>query len=417
MSSCFSRFVSLQLQHFSLAHNCETQVPNESKVPWPSALIIAASNFVPSMMVATLGIALPDVRRSLLMSELAGGALFSVIFTIAVASSAFAGRLGDRIGSKTVLIAGLSILASGFMFAGTSSHQTMMLLFLGITGLGYGFIPTSLYTLMSDIAPRRRGLVSSLVAVAYGLGGFAGSLLASRLIAFSGWREAFIVVGTVAMTIMVLELWMAPRHHPIRSAGPSMHLKKAFPSSLIILALAEFLGGSVFWSTASWAPTLLRSAKALSLSETGWVMGLWSLSQIFGALMLGDLSDKFGRKLVIVASAFPAAVVSFIAYAWLTSPAGLALGFILAGALRASAPTLVVALAQETTSQENVGTATGIVMSMHYATAVVTPLVAARLITGTNDIILAMILVTAIPIVVYGCLIGAVRERRQTTHA
>ena len=368
-------------------------------------------------MVATLGIALPDVRRSLHMSELAAGALFSVIFTIAVVSSTFAGRLADRIGSKTALVSGLSILAFGFMCAGISSHQTMMLLFLGITGLGYGFIPTSLYTLMSDIAPRRKGLVSSLVAVAYGLGGFVGSLLASRLIAFSGWREAFIAVGAVAMTIMVLELWRAPRRHQILSAGPSMHLKKAFPSSLIILALAEFLGGSVFWSTASWAPTLLRSAKALSLSETGWVMGLWSLAQIFGALMLGDLSDKFGRKLIIVASAFPAAVVSFISYAWLTSPSGLALGFILAGALRASAPTLVVALAQETTSQENVGTATGIIMSMHYATAVVTPLVAAQLITGTGNIVYAMILVSTTPLVLYGCLIGAVRERRQAIHA
>ena len=42
---------------------------------------------------------------------------------------------------------------------------------------------------------------------------------------------------------------------------------------------------------------------------------------------------------------------------------------------------------------------------------VVAPLIAARLIIATGDIILALILVSSLPLVLYGSLIGAVRER------
>jgi len=45
---------------------------------------------------------------------------------------------------------------------------------------------------------------------------------------------------------------------------------------------------------------------------------------------------------------------------------------------------------------------------------VLAPLIAAQLITGTGDIVLAMILVSSVPLVLYGSLIGAVRERSPT---
>ena len=59
------------------------------------------------------------------------------------------------------------------------------------------------------------------------------------------------------------------------------------------------------------------------------------------------------------------------------------------------------------------GTASGIIMSLHYFAGVVAPLIAAQIITATGNIVLAMILTTALPLVLYGCLIGAVCEQRR----
>ena len=110
------------------------------------------------MMVATLGIALPEVRASFSLSELAAGGLFSVMMMVAAITSAIAGRLADRIGRKTVLIAGLSLLAFGFLSAGISSQRLWFFCFLAVTGIGYGFTPPSLYAIMFDLLPHRRGL-------------------------------------------------------------------------------------------------------------------------------------------------------------------------------------------------------------------------------------------------------------------
>ena len=43
----------------------------------------------------------------------------------------------------------------------------------------------------------------------------------------------------------------------------------------------------------------------------------------------------------------------------------------------------------------------------------VAPLIAARLITGIGDITVAMIVVSSVPLVLYGCLIGTVPNPRR----
>ena len=96
------------------------------------------------MMVATLGIALPEIRQTFSLSEVAAGSLFSVMMIIAALTSAVAGRLADRIGRKRVLITGLSLLAVGFGCAGVSANPVLFFFLLAVTGIGYGFTPPSL---------------------------------------------------------------------------------------------------------------------------------------------------------------------------------------------------------------------------------------------------------------------------------
>ena len=361
------------------------------------------------MMVATLGIALPEIRQAFSLSTIAAGSLFSVMMIIAALTSGAAGRLADKIGRKTVLITGLSLLALGFGLAGVSGQPMLFFVFLALTGIGYGFTPPSLYAIMSDLLPDRRGLGASLVSVSYGIGGALGAVLASRIIDAFGWRAAFLTVSGIAAVDMLLQFYWIRNIHAIRTASRSGSFKEALTGSILILALAEFIGGSVFWSSAAWMPTLLRTAKALTVQETGWLMGLLSLANMFGSFLLGSLSDRAGRKQVIAFSAFPAALTAFVVYYWLESPAALAVGIFVFGTLKASVPALVVALAQESAPVGSAGTASGIIMSLHYTSGVVAPLIAARLITDIDDIIVAMILVSAVPLILYGSLISAIR--------
>jgi MFS family permease len=362
------------------------------------------------MIVATLGVALPEIRGTFSFSEVAGGSLFSVMMIIAAVTSGIAGRLADVIGRKTILITGLSLLATGFTLASFSHHPALFFCFLGVTGIGYGFGAPSLYALMSDLLPHRRGLGASLISVTYGTGGAIGAVLSSRLVASFGWRAAFLAVGVIAAAVMLLQLYWVRERNRARGATRSGSVRSALSTSIAILAVAEFIGGSVFWSCAAWTPTALRAAKALTLQETGWIMGVLSIANMIGSFALGVLSDKFGRKLVIALSALPAAAAAFVVFHWLDSAIALAAGIFVFGFLKASVPALVVALAQETAPPGNAGTAAGMIMSLHYTAGVLAPLLSAQLITGTGDILVAMILVSSVPLVLYGALIGAVRE-------
>jgi MFS family permease len=213
---------------------------------------------------------------------------------------------------------------------------------------------------------------------------------------------------------MLLQLYWIRDTHRSRTAALSGSFKDALTLPLLVLAAAEFIGGSVFWSSAAWTPTALREAKALTLEETGWVMGVLSIANMLGSFSLGSLSDKFGRKPVIVMSAFPASAAAFVLFYWLESPFSLAIGIFVFGVLKASVPALVVALAQEAAPPGSAGTASGIIMSLHYTAGVVAPLIAAQIIAASGDIVLAMILATSVPLVLYGSLITVVREHSRS---
>jgi len=361
------------------------------------------------MMVATLGIALPEVRRSFSLSEIEAGSLFSVLMMVAASTSMIAGGLADKASRKGVLITGLSLLAVGFGGAGMSDSRWVFLLFLGLTGLGYGFTAPSLYAVMSDLLPNRRGLGTGLVSVAYGIGGATGAVLASRITAAFGWRAAFMTVAAIAAADMLLQLYWIRTVHRKYAVKRSSSFKDALTIAVLILALAEFIGGSVFWSCAAWVPTLLRSAKSLTIEQSGWAMAALSLANMLGSILLGLLSDKLGRKRVILLSAFPAAATALVVFYCFESAASIALGLFLFGLLKATVPALVVALAQETAPGASAGIASGIIMALHYTSGVLAPLIAAQLIAATGDIVLAMILASSVPLVIYGCLIAAVR--------
>jgi MFS family permease len=296
-----------------------------------------------------------------------------------------------------------------------NSHRILFFFFLAVTGIGYGFTTPSLYAIMSDLLPNRRGLGTSLVSVAYGTGGAIGAVLASRVTAASGWRATFVTVGGIAAANMLLQFFWIQNIRQMKTSVKSGSFRDALALPILILGLAECVGGSVFWSSAAWTPTLLRNAKLLTLQETGWVMSVLSMANMLGSFCLGALSDRFGRRHMIVASAFPAAAAAFAVFYWLESALWIGLGVFAFGTLKASVPALIVALAQEAAPPGNAGAASGIIMSLHYTAGVIAPLIAAKLITATGDIISAMILATAVPLILYGSLIGSMRLRATAT--
>jgi MFS family permease len=375
-------------------------------------LIASLANVTPAMTVSTMGVVLPEIRATLGLTEMQGGALFSAMFVVAAVASPAAGRLSDRMGKKTVLIVGMGFLSVAFMLAGLSRLYPLTLVLLGLAGAGYGFTTPSTYALMSELLPGRRGLATGLVSVSYALGGLVGPIVASHVGAAAGWSASFLTTGAIGVTLTALQQLGVRVPSGQRGSHPPQPYRKAVNRNLVLLALAELLAGSVFWSTISWAPTVLRAAKSLSLTEAGFVMAAWETARVFGALLLGVASDKLGRKAMILWTAYPGALAAFVVFYFLNSPVSLACGVTIFGLLISSFPALVVALAQDSVEPGALGRASGLIMSTHYVSAVLAPLVTAKLMAGSGNMIWSMVAVTSIPLIVYASLVALARDPR-----
>lgn len=386
--------------------------PQSVRTDWGSVWIAALSAVGPAMVVSVLGIALPEIRAALDLSAVRAGTLFSGVFVAAASASWLAGRLSDSLGRRRVLVAGGIALGAGFGLVSTVRDYGSAVAFLALAGLGYGFITATVLSLVSDLLPGRRGLGMGLLSSTYGLGSVSGPITAAAMIRRFGWRGATASVGFIAAAIALVQ-WLRVREP--RRAGPARRPSgkgKAgvLNRNMVLLAAAQFFGGAVFWITSSWTPTFLRTAAGLTLDEAGMVMASWGATPIIGAMALGILSDRLGRKRIILLGAFPGVAVAAAVYGWLAQPLALAAGICLLGLCKSPVPSLVVALAQDSAAMGRVGAASGLIMSMHYVAALTTPVAMGQLITWLDSMTLAMLLGSALAFAVFGLLVTGVRE-------
>lgn len=388
---------------------------------WTAVLTVASANALPAMTVVTLGIVLPELRASLRLSEVQGGALFSVLFIAASLASLVGGPLADRAGRFAVLLVGMGLLCAPGLLVFTEGYAAALALF-ALAGVGYGLASIGLYALVSDLLPARRGLGAGLLSVAYGTGALVGPLLASAVTARAGWRAAFVAVAAIGLALTGLQIARRRAVGALRSAGATAAVPRVSRSSLrqslnrdvALVTGASFFGGVLFWATSSWAPSVLRADKGLALGDAAVIMAASGAMPMVGAVAVGLLSDRFGRKRVMVAIALPGALAVIAIYTLLHSVAALTLGFAVLGLIRSPIPSQPVALAQDAAETHATATASGLVMSAYYAAAVVVPLVTGAVIATLRDGVRTMIIVVPLGLVVHAVLVAAVRERRRS---
>jgi MFS family permease len=163
----------------------------------------------------------------------ASRAAVSLAFTITnLSSGIFAfvvGRIADRTAARTVILPGLALVAALLLSAeAIGSRLSELYLFYAILGVVAPATTTVPYALVvSRWFDRRRGFALAGMMVGLGLGAIAMPIVAQRLIASFGWRNAFAIVGCamliIPMPIVGLFLRDAPAQMGLlpdgRSAG------------------------------------------------------------------------------------------------------------------------------------------------------------------------------------------------------
>jgi MFS family permease len=273
---------------------------------------------------------------------------FAAGFLVRPFGALFFGRLGDLIGRKatfliTILLMGLSTFLVGLL----PSYETIgwvapvLLITLRMAqGLALGGEYGGAAVYVAEHAPQgRRGFYTSWIQTTATLG-----LLLSLIVILSvrlyfgeqafqawGWRIPFLVsVFLLAISVWIrLQMQESPAFRKMKEEGSlsKAPLSEAFAQwrnlKIVIFALLGLVAGqAVIWYTGQfYALFFLQSILKVDLF-TANVLIAWSLILGTGGfIVFGALSDKIGRKPVILAGCLIAALSYFTLFDMLTRTA------------------------------------------------------------------------------------------------
>ena len=132
-------------------------------------------------------------------------------YTLAFASLIlFAVALGDRIGRRTMFLAGIVIFTGASVFAALSTDPTQLIVARALQGLGgAGIMPLSLSLLAGAVSERMRPLAIGIWGGIAGLGVAAGPLIGGAVVEGWSWEAIFwinVPVGILVLPLVFLAL-------------------------------------------------------------------------------------------------------------------------------------------------------------------------------------------------------------------
>lgn len=158
------------------------------------------------------------------------------------------GRLGDILGHKRLLLAGLLLFAAASVLCGATTTLWLLIVARGLQGLGAAIMMAlSLAMVGGTVAKEKIGSAMGLLGTMSAIGTALGPTLGGVLISSVGWRAIFIVNAVAAILTLYFTYRFLPADrlkHEIDKPGIDVTGTLLLALTLAAYALAMTLGGS-----------------------------------------------------------------------------------------------------------------------------------------------------------------------------
>ena len=342
---------------------------------------------------ATFYLLLPLIGKELGLSYSQIGLVMTCQYIAGAIANIPGGMVVDTVGRKGLLMA-LSLFWIGFpyLLMGFTHSYAMLLLCMSLVGIGNNlWHPTAIPTLANRF-PDNKGLVLSL----HGMGGNVGDALAplavGGLLSWLTWRE-IVVVNVIpglfmsAMILLLLGTFTLPgRKKKVEVHEGGLSVQEYFASlkpllqnrNLIYLSIGSAFRSMTQNGLLTFLPVFLAYEMGYSPVLVGTCMFVMQAAGFAASPISGYLSDKMGRRQILMASmAMTAVVIVMMAFAGKTQ-AFVFLIAVLGFFLYAVRPVLQ-AWMLESTPKNMGGTSIGILFAVQAAGSAVSPVIGGAL--------------------------------------
>jgi SHS family lactate transporter-like MFS transporter len=231
------------------------------------------------------------------------------------------GLMADRYGRRLPLMIDLVFYSLVEVLTGFAHSFAVFLVLRALFGIGMGGewgVGASLA--MEKVPPRLRGFLSGLLQQGYALGYLLAAVCSYFVFPRWGWRPMFFIGGLPALLGLFVrfrvkesEVWQKTRHHNWSNLGREIvsHWKLFLYLTLLMMMMNFASHG-----TQDMFPTFLQRQWHMDVHQRAGITAISMVGAILGGTLVGFLSDRFGRRRVMVASLVCAiALVPLWAYA------------------------------------------------------------------------------------------------------
>ena len=210
--------------------------------------------------------------------------------------------------------------AVAFAFIGVAPNFAVIAI-----GVALVSIPGALWHLpaaaaLSQRFADRRGFAISIHGAVANVCNYLGPLLAGALLTILVWRHVMLIYAVPALVMAGFVWWSLKDLGKEVGPGQKRELGAAYRDSFKLLKnplvrgliFAAMLRGIGLSAVGNWTPFYLEDQLGMGHIEAGFYLGLLSGMGIVSAPILGALSDKIGRKAILVPGFVVAAILSML---------------------------------------------------------------------------------------------------------
>ncbi len=340
------------------------------------AIVVSTTVVSHSFGRSTFGLLLPAVEDTLGLSHGRagiGGTIIYVAYLVGVLSVAW---VAPRVEPISIMRCGLAVGAAGLAVLATAPSFGQLLVGLALAGgAGAGIWITAPAIATAEVPAARRGVVIGMLSATIGLGTFLVGMGTNAYRSATGdegaWRavwglEAVVALGFVAATVLIVR----PQRTDKVAGGIQLSQLRAVPNWVRVTgAYAAF--GAIGAGVNSFLVTALEENNGLSRHQASTLYSAMGLCAIAGAPLLGLLSDRKGRRGVMV-GVLAVIVVSMTLLSIGHGP--LAVGAVgLLGLVWSSYPVLTAAYVRDHVGARDFATAFAAMTVLYSIAAMLTP--------------------------------------------
>jgi MFS family permease len=286
-----------------------------------------------------------------------GGALASFVITFGISKALFnlvAGALADRHGRRTVLLVGWLIGLPVPLLLIWAPSWSWVIVANVLLGINQALTWSMTVTMMVDLVPAaRRGFAAGINEFAGYLGVSLLAFLTGLVAAGYGLRPEPFYLGVLVSVLGLLLSLAVPETRPSSKPAPLRWIRGVgIPSAL---GAATNLKDGLVWL----ALPLMMAARGFGVAEIGTVAGLYPLVWAAGQLVFGPLSDRIGRRPLVIGGMLLQAA-GMIVLGLATAFAGLVLAALLLGLGTGMAYPTLIALVADRVAPDSRATALGV---------------------------------------------------------